>query len=781
VEHEVSVPVSLSERELAAVFPFHLACSRAGTLLRVGHTLSRIAPELVFGEQLSDHARLVQPSIGFDFELLVHAATTFVVIELNHTGLILRGQLLVKPEAVLFLVSPWLTDPAQLPRFGLNLSDFADHDPLVDYVLVLQSKNAALAESLELSARLTQAQAEMARVHDELSQARERAEAANETKSSFLAMMSHEMRTPLGAIVGLTELLRDEREAARRPELVARLSRNARSLLELIEDVLDFAKIEAGEIRAVSVPFSPRDVMEEAVSTVAERAREQKLDLTIDVDPAVPERVLGDGVRVRQILVNLLGNAIKYTRRGTVTVRVFPCRHGLDTGLRYDVIDTGEGIPKEQRERVFERFVRLPQSDGRLVPGTGLGLSIVRGLVNLMDGQVDLESEPGVGTYFSVFLPQPEARSVMRTSEPLLERTGPVSLSAHLLLVEDDADNRHVITAMLEKAGHHVDAVENGLIALARSERIPYDLVLTDLQMPKMDGTTFVEALRARESEQRATLRTPVVAITAHALPTYREQALAAGMDDFATKPVTAQMLAQIISRWADTRPLVLAVDDVDDNLLVLEHTLGQRPDIRLQTLPNAHAMLEVVAARRVDLVLLDLELPGLDGYEATQRLRADPRTRALPVVALTAHAGQREAERCREVGCDAHLVKPVRPRVLEIVVEKLLARGPGAPVPGSSSPVLRELVPKFIERRLSDMRAVLDHLHTGGDGHLQAAARLAHNAKGTGGAYGFPWLSELAGELESALHAGRVEDARHLVDLMLERLERARTELAPS
>jgi signal transduction histidine kinase/CheY-like chemotaxis protein len=778
------VPVSLSASELSAVFPFHLGCTRDGRILHVGQTLARIAPELVAGEPVIEHARLVRPSSGFDFETLAHATNSFVVIELNHTGLILRGQLLVRPEGILFLVSPWLTDPGQLPRFGLALSDFADHDPLVDYVLVLQSKNAALAQSLELSARLTEAQAEMERVHAELLTARERAEVANETKSRFLAMMSPEMRTPLGAIVGLTELLRDEQQVARRPEFIARLSRNARSLLELIEDVLDFAKIEAGEMRAVSVPFSPREIMEEAVSAVAERAREQKLELSIDFDEAVPQRVLGDGARVRQILVNLLGNAIKYTRQGSVTVRVFPCRYGLDEGLRYDVIDTGEGIPADQREQVFERFVRLPQSQGQHVPGTGLGLSIVRGLVNLMDGHVDLESEPGVGTYFSVFLPQPEAASAARTSEPQLERAPPRSSGVHVLLVEDDADNRQVISAMLEQAGHHVDTAEHGLAALAATARIPYDLVLTDLQMPKMDGIAFAESLRARERELESSTRIPLVAITAHALPAYREQALAAGMDDFATKPVTAQVLSQIVSRWADTRPLVVAVDDVDDNLLVLSHTLGQRPDIRLHTLRSAEAMLEVVAARRVDLVLLDLELPGIDGYEATRILRENPRTRRLPVVALTAHAGQREAERCREVGCDAHLVKPVRPRVLEIVVEKLLARGPGTPSTApspASSPVVRELVPKFIERRLSDMRAVLGFLGGGSDADLQAAARLAHNAKGTGGAYGFPWLTELASELEGALRARRVDDARQLADLMAERLTRARTDLAPS
>jgi CheY-like chemotaxis protein len=581
--------------------------------------------------------------------------------------------------------------------------------------------------------------------------------------------------------VGLTELLRDPRQDdAKRPELIARLSRNARGLLELIEDILDFAKIEAGEMRAVSAPFSPRDVLDEAASAVADRAREHGLALILDVDPAVPQRMLGDGARVRQILVNLLGNAIKFTREGSVTARVFPGRDGVQAGLRYDVIDTGEGIPKEQRERVFERFVRLPQAGGQHVPGTGLGLSIVRGLVTLMEGQVSLDSEPGVYTCFSVFLPHSEAATGFRYSEPDAEYPPAASHGAHILLVEDDPDNRHVIAAMLGQAGHRVDAVTNGVEALEQIERLPYDLVLTDMQMPKMDGTTLAERLRARERQAGHLTRTPIVAITAHALPAYREQALASGMDDFATKPVSAAVLSQIVSRWADMRPLVVAVDDVDDNLLVLQNTLGRRPDIRLHTLPTAYALLELVARRGVDLVLLDIELPGLDGYEAARILRADPRTRAIPLIALTAHSGHAEAERCKEAGCDAHLVKPVRPRVLEIVVEKMLARGPAQPLAASSSsPVVRELVPKFIERRFADMQAVLACIRAGTEADLQVALRLAHNTKGTGGAYGFPWLTELAGELESALRDARMGDARHLADLMLERLSRARTETA--
>jgi CheY-like chemotaxis protein len=354
--------------------------------------------------------------------------------------------------------------------------------------------------------------------------------------------MSHEMRTPLNGVIGITQLAL---ESSRQPEVIKHLEIvqvSAKGLLGLINDVLDFSKIESGLLEIVPIAFALRPFAAEVCSMLRPGALSKGLALESTVGDSVPQWVLADDGRLRQVLVNLIGNALKFTHAGMVSVAVAwaPGR------LSFAVSDTGIGIPADKQETIFDAFHQADSSTSRRYGGTGLGLTISKKLVDSMGGTISLDSEPGKGSTFSFTIDAPEAPALV-AAEPCADRTPASSMS--ILVAEDNRVNQYLMRALLGKRGHTVTVAENGVEALAALERGSFDLVLMDVQMPEMDGLEAVR--RIRDAERSTSDHIPVVALTARAMTGDRETILAAGMDEYLEKPVQIERLEAVLRRFS--------------------------------------------------------------------------------------------------------------------------------------------------------------------------------------------------------------------------------------
>jgi signal transduction histidine kinase/ligand-binding sensor domain-containing protein/CheY-like chemotaxis protein len=376
-----------------------------------------------------------------------------------------------------------------------------------------------------------------------LAAAMARAEQESRFKGEFLANMSHEMRTPLTGVLGITKLAL---ELSNQPEVIRHLTTvqfSANVLLSLINDVLDLAKIEAGMLNIAPVAFSPRVLLEETLLMLEAEAKNKGLELELAVDSTVPEWVLADDCRLRQILINLIGNALKFTQNGSVKVSV---RHD-GSKLHCSVSDTGIGIAPAKQALIFEAFRQADSSTSRSYGGSGLGLAISRNLVDAMGGSIGVQSEPGRGSTFSFDILAPKTAPPRTTAEKPQPQANSPGRPLRILVAEDNKVNQHLITALLRKHGHHLVIANNGQEAVAACARERFDLVLMDIQMPEMDGIQAVKLIR--KAEAAAGNRVPVVAVTARALPGDREEMLNAGMDDYLEKPIPMDRLEAILSR----------------------------------------------------------------------------------------------------------------------------------------------------------------------------------------------------------------------------------------
>ncbi|MFA6107582.1 MAG: response regulator [Candidatus Latescibacterota bacterium] len=700
-----------------------------------------------------------------------------------------------------------------------------------------------LTEQLELFARLASVALDNAHLYLEAEESRRQAEAASEAKSAFLAAMSHEIRTPMNAVIGMTSLLLDSPLSHQQRHFAETIRTSGESLLAIINDILDFSKIEAGLMELDQQPFDLRQCVEGAVDLLAGRAAEKELELACQVEAHTPASLVGDPSRLRQILVNLLGNAVKFTERGevvvSVTSRPLTAEEAEAAGgtpdadwheVAFAVRDTGIGIPADRMDRLFRSFSQVDTSVSRRFGGTGLGLAISRSLTALMGGRIGVESQEGQGSTFTFTIHArggPAARPVYLLAEqPHLE-------AQRILIVDDTPANREILVRQTRAWGMQPDEFASGQEALARlGAGAEFDLGILDLHMPGMDGITLARKIR----ELRAAADLPLVLASS---VSHRQADLSEGLfADVLTKPLKASQLYNSLTgvlarELAEAQPStgshargpsefdadlagqiplrLLLVEDNKTNqeigCLLLER-LGYRADLAA----NGLEALTAVARQPYDLVFMDVQMPEMDGLEATRRIRAELAAERQPrIVAMTANAMQEDRDECLSAGMDDYLSKPIRIGELVAALRRAGSVGEngeprpttggavpdadehpaapqeqvlsGAPQSGvDPAPVLdasalarlgsnlgaraAALLPTLIDgfcREAPKLISTAREALAAGD--CQSLRRAAHTLKGNALSFGLVALSEAARTLEYRVRDGDLEGAEGLVE----------------